>query len=548
MKNFLATATLVAALSFTGVAEGFPKNPKLLCPPITSKRWIEYRVWQETQKIGFQKESQFGTASLDITGFYTLCREHPKALVCAGGRGGNLTLAQVIAVDSRVRASFQYREDALLYGAHLDDKWTVDATCGDCFAEDEQFWCYVGDALILRRIDQMLVGTEVLSYDLLKGEFCRQVVTNHTYKGVKPVKQVNFKNWGSIRVTEDHNMWSRDSQKHFGFSKRKLSDFKARQHTQIPFINRLPYNSVDIPELTEDHCYLIGHYLAEGWYSWRHICTSGYEIPEEVIPRLDKLNIPYTLGENNSGVPVINYRKSDFKEVLRPLKTNSFNIDISRFQNLPLPKLQALIDGYFCGDGHYHLNDRILSTSDRRFAVQMMDVQLKLGKPTYLYTQEDHGGSGDQPIYRVFYNPGSSRHVERGYPEIGQLRAKISDEGDSVGVWDVTISETSTFIHQNGMLAHNCEDFALRLSEEIHKAGQAGDQMGLVLWIPQPGVGHATLVVKTKDAGEVEIGVSANEKPHSMNWRLGWRITTIWMDGKREFSKTPFGGPVTITH
>ncbi len=85
----------------------------------------------------------------------------------------------------------------------------------------------------------------------------------------------------------------------------------------------------------------------------------------------------------------------------------------------------------------------------------------------------------------------------------------------------------------------DCEDYALRVSEELHSAGEAGDNMALILWMPEPEIAHATLLVETKDGGQVELGVGRFERPHQIDWDEGDRVAVLWMNGKKEFTPAP---------
>lgn len=88
----------------------------------------------------------------------------------------------------------------------------------------------------------------------------------------------------------------------------------------------------------------------------------------------------------------------------------------------------------------------------------------------------------------------------------------------------------------NNRTCGDCEDYALILSERLSAAGQAGYGMGLVIWSPAPGLGHATLVVATGDAGLVEVGVSPTETPHRFDWSRGRRAAMMQMDGERQWT------------
>lgn len=77
----------------------------------------------------------------------------------------------------------------------------------------------------------------------------------------------------------------------------------------------------------------------------------------------------------------------------------------------------------------------------------------------------------------------------------------------------------------------DCEDYALTLSERLHRAGASGASMRLLLWSPEPGYAHATLLVATADAGLIEVGVGEGETPHPMDWSVGERLMALPMDG-----------------
>lgn len=62
--------------------------------------------------------------------FNRLCKESPKAVICAGHPGKMLTVEQVQAIDKVFRARFIYRSDMATAG--VDDYWRNWSLCGDC--------------------------------------------------------------------------------------------------------------------------------------------------------------------------------------------------------------------------------------------------------------------------------------------------------------------------------------------------------------------------------------------------------------------------------
>lgn len=85
----------------------------------------------------------------------------------------------------------------------------------------------------------------------------------------------------------------------------------------------------------------------------------------------------------------------------------------------------------------------------------------------------------------------------------------------------------------SGVTCGDCEDYALTLADDLHRAGAGGDSLRLMLWSPQPGAGHATLLIETADAGLIEVGVNWNETPRAYDPNRGVRFTTLRFDGSR---------------
>lgn len=93
-------------------------------------------------------------------------------------------------------------------------------------------------------------------------------------------------------------------------------------------------------------------------------------------------------------------------------------------------------------------------------------------------------------------------------------------------------------------LCDDCESYVLNLSERLHKAGQGGENMGLILWYTSRGA-HATLAVETADAGTVEVSVGYGGEPTPIRWKTGVRVGVMWMDGRQLWSAVP-GWPAPI--
>lgn len=359
---------------------------------------------------------------------------------------------------------------------------------GDCVATYQEI--YMADGT-LRKVGDLHVGDRVLSYDLVRKEYCTKRVTKIWEKGDLSLYRVHFRNGTSIDVTKNHPMWCKSNSNHTEskYEKTLLSDIDLdhKHRKRVPLSTSLPYIAKDIPNITSELCFVIGHYLAEGWCEEHKVTTSGYEIPEYIVPILKEHDIPYTEYTNNSNVPCLRFLSSWFKDYLHGLKRSSFDIRLyDELTILPINKLEMILEGYFVGDGHYHARgknedyEKIYTTSCELFADQLMDISLKVGTPFYKYRQEHHGGLGKKPIYRLHDNDNSTFRQDRGYEGLGEVViTEIERLGVKEPVRDFEVEDTHTYIFKNGTLGHNCEDlgqFAIILYRIFRKCKISGDE------------------------------------------------------------------------
>jgi len=170
--------------------------------------------------------------------------------------------------------------------------WMIDIN--DCVADYEEIYTKEG----VKKIKDLVEGDLVLSYDFDNGCYCHKPVTKIWNKGEQQLYRVHFRNGQHIDVTENHPLWSKNKpklkEKKAVYEKKQLSkiNLEDQYERKIPSIKHLPYEVRDISWLDEDLCFLIGHFLAEGWRCSSNVATSGHDCIEEVIPRLEKHGIP----------------------------------------------------------------------------------------------------------------------------------------------------------------------------------------------------------------------------------------------------------------
>lgn len=382
--------------------------------------------------------------------------------------GNKTLLEQVVRLRDLVCDRVTYHHDLNSKGL-LVENWKLPIQTfyerkGDCIAEYEEIWMSDGTT---KKVKDLIIGDVILSYDFNTKKFVKKKILNVCNKDKLKINRVHFRNGNTIDVTENQPMWSRINNKGDSiYNKTLLSNINLESWygRMVPTVRELPYEEKDIAWLNEDLCFVIGHFFSEGWVDKSgKVGTCGYDVNEYIIPILEKNNIPFTEGKNGSGVPTINFLKSDFKEYLKKLKVNSFYFTIpSELKNLPKYKLQKILDGHFLGDGHYRLGRNYelkqYSTSADTLKDYLCEISLKLKKPLYSYYQINHQGAGKRPIWRLDDNPNSDFRKDKGYDNIGEVSISYVEPLEEVQTYDFEVEDTHTFIFKNGIIGHNCED------------------------------------------------------------------------------------------
>ena len=385
---------------------------------------------------------------------------------------------------------------------------TIFTKKGDCIANYEEIYTKDG----IKKVGNLKVGDLVLSYDFQKKDYVYKPIVKIWEKGKLPVKRVHFRNGTSVDYSEEHKFLVRkNQQRDIIYEERKIKDIDLSRwwKRKVPFAKSIPYEVKDIDWLTEDLCFVIGHFLAEGWKNSSNAYTSGYEC-DMIQTLLDKYDIPYS--ECNYGdVPRIRFRKSKFNDYLKTLLNNSFDINIpEEIFRLPKAKLNKLISGYFIGDGHYsNYPDKrgyssnkefVLSTSYEKFANDLMRIGLQIGVPFHLWKQENHQGLGNKPIYRLTQNSNSCFSRDYGYKGISEISIKDIENLPETEMRDFEVSDTHNFVVKNGHITLNCEDGSLLIISLLRMAGIPDWRVKICAgWVVSPTIpsrrtGHAYVI------------------------------------------------------
>jgi len=478
--------------------------------------------------IGFRKIDKryyirgYGYGLVDLKSFCKECLNdsvlYEKAKKLKEAYGDD-TDNLMIHITRYVHNRLTYKSDQSVWD--LPEYWqearvTYDKKTGDCVANYEEIYTKDG----IKLVGELKVGDIILSYDLKKKEYYHKPIIKIWEKGKLPIKRVHLRNGQHIDITDNHPLWSRTNQQEESkYEKTYLKDIDLTRwwKRKIPIAKKIPYEITEgINEwLDEDLMFVVGHFLAEGWVEkngWK-VQSSGYDLIESIIPILEDKDIPFTEYKNNSGVPCINFLKSDFKEYLKTLKKDSFDIHLpEHIFHKSENKLQALLDGFWLGDGHngnypdkrgWKSNKQeVYSTSSEQLARDIQRIGLQIGKTFHIWKQENHQGLGNKPIYRITYNPKSHFLKDFGYKDISEVSISWIEDLEETEMRDFEVKDTHTFIFKNGLISHQCEDGAILILTLARLAGVPSNRIFLNCGMMESGFGHAYITYRSNNGIE----------------------------------------------
>jgi hypothetical protein len=368
----------------------------------------------------------------------------------------------------------------------------------DCLEENTEIITDVG----YKKIKDLTIDDKVLSYNFETKESEFKKVLNVWDKGILPTKKLSFMGGVEIISTNDHKFYFRTDNKNgvSEYQKQRLSehDFEnsnRNMKNKVPYLIKQPYLLKDIEELSENDCFIIGYYLAEGWGSKtknvKYLC--GYELDDNVLPILDDLNITYNYYTNSHGCPQINLHKSYLNKYLDMCGRTSYEKNIpNELKNLPINKLKKIIEGYHLGDGSKgNLKRVVFTTVSEKLADDVTEILNKIGRPSNKFFIKDCGGFGHSEVYRIDVNDNSYRNRNYGYNNLSENTLINIEDFEEKQVYDIEVEDNHNFFLKNGILVGNCDSWASFIISFLIASGVPEWKCRVVVGMSKLG-GHST--------------------------------------------------------
>jgi len=338
-----------------------------------------------------------------------------------------------------------------------------------------------------KNIENITVGELVLTH---KGRLRKVLKTGKRYA---ETFTINIQGILPIKVTGNHPFYVRSMNKLWNSEKRlyernwsvpiwkPAQDLKYGDYVGIPVIN-IENNKYN---LTEEDCWLIGRYIADGHIIYRKrkgrknsyhygvVYSIGKNKIEKFRENVKNTHFSCYIHSKSTYRCIIHSKK--FVNLLRELKIGRKALDKkipTLLLLLPKPLLKKLIEGYLSGDGNYNEQTGVYkaSTISKELALSLqiaITKVFKVNSSIYFYRKPkkcviEYRVVNQNNIYEIHFRLGKrkQRHTITidnvvWLPIKSIIKNHIQQE-----VYNLEVEEDNTYI-ANNIIVHNCQDLSL---------------------------------------------------------------------------------------
>lgn len=217
--------------------------------------------------------------------------------------------------------------------------------------------------------------------------------------------------------------------------------------------------------LDPDIAFLVGAYLAEGWVTDDRLYIAGIANSKGVRERVEqiytKLGVPFTATRKDIRAKVADV------PVLPDLGLGR----VAAVKHLPHvdwdnETAAAIVLGMEMGDGGWSTSGKnmVYSTISRELALQYRVLKRQLGFSTSMKCLVDHGGAGQNPIYRV------TVRVDDKFKPWARIRS-LAVEPEERECVDITTATGRVYLPEADVIVHNCDDATICFAALLRALG-----------------------------------------------------------------------------
>lgn len=385
---------------------------------------------------------------------------------------------------------------------HIDDLKINDKENNHYFLT-YSFPCFVKGTLVntkegLIPIEQVKIGDMVVTHD---GSY--QKVTDSKCTGEKEIWEVNSFMGGKTFCTSNHLFYARkknfvwnnkirryertftppeyisceklDRECYLGFpinKESKLPDWKGisikwNGKKRVDVKNQIS-NLLD----KEEFWWLIGRYVADGWYRNQGgiVIACSKEEVEEFKSKANACNINISISSERT-TEKVHIALKEWESFVEPFGRGAFNKVIPGFVlDLPVPLLKSFLLGYESGDGYYVGNKVRTSSISHSLTMGISQIVAKVyHRPSSIYyvkRKEKCTIEGrivnQKSSWELCYKKENSKQDKAFYEDgyIWYPVKSVQSTGKIEEVFDITVENNHSFVANNSIV-HNCTDLSI---------------------------------------------------------------------------------------
>ncbi len=377
-------------------------------------------------------------------------------------------LCELSAIWHFMCRNIRYTGDGFNYDTFQSPKRTLQFRGGDCLPHD---------ALLLVEGMQTKPVKDIIAGMRIWGRDRWSTVEAVWFKGLLPVDAVKLNNGSWLKATVDNGVFVLRCRMH-GESeddcncapegrevvKLRLGDLRPKMMLLTPA--RLAFGT-ETPDV--DRTYVEGLFISDGWTSHE----GDFDIagkdgkPKEAQKRevqalCARLGIPTTWFDKSIRVRDAEWSRRMQQMGGRAPRKHALSI------NLDEAPAAALLRGIMADSGaNTYGAGRTFTTTSRELAMQVRLLHKMFGVSCGEAYIEDHGGLGENPIWRLFVRGQRPDGKYKKYLRVAEVHHNV----DVRAVYDITTDDHFVYLPEADVTVSNCDDGSLLIATLAHWNG-----------------------------------------------------------------------------
>jgi len=374
-------------------------------------------------------------------------------------------------------ALLKWVQDHIYYvnepGERLQDPlYTLKVGYGDCLPES---------TLLLRDDYTFVPIKDIAVGDRIWGRDSWTEVQNAWATGRKKVSNVKLNNGETLTATENHKVFVWACPKHGPACPDWTKNYSNCKHRDPEVVElrvselcegmRLVRPESIAPgseEKDAQRAYIEGLFVADGWFQHTYTRKDGIERAVD-FAIAGKDNFPKESQKRDvraycdeAGIPTRwhpKYIVVKDSAWATSLLDCGHSAPEKQIQSLDLTREVAaeVLRGVSVDSSYSNSGSQVFGTTSEALSLQMRVLWHMQGQACSRYKYDDHGGLGDNPIYRMTpYKPGRNK-------AFGLKIVSIERESGEADCWDLTTADHYVYLPESDTVVHNCDDMTIVL-------------------------------------------------------------------------------------